>query len=72
MSKKGSTTIWDYEAVETLRRLYPNTPALDIAIKIGCSDVSVHKKARELGIKRDPDYDRYSFGGQYTKRKRRL
>lgn len=68
MAKRGTTTVWTDEAVATLRRLFHNTPAQDIADIIGCSDNTVLLKAKKLGLKRDPDYCRNNFIGRYTGR----
>lgn len=70
MSVKGTSRIWNEEAVATLRRLFPSTPAQDIADVIGCSDCTVLHKARELGLKRDPSFHRNNFIGRYTGRGR--
>lgn len=59
--------IWTAEKLEILRDLYPTTPANDIADRIGCSDCTVLKKAKELGLKRDPSFDRNHFIGRYTR-----
>lgn len=66
MSKKGSSTIWAADAIETLRRLWPTTPSNDIAEVIGCSDCTVQKKAHELGLQRDPSFHRNNFVGRYV------
>jgi hypothetical protein len=63
---KGKSRIWNYETVAILRRLYPTTPAQDIADIIGCSDTTVHYKAKQLGIKRVPSFHRNNFIGRYT------
>ena len=70
MSVKGTSRIWTEEAVVTLRRLFPSTPAQDIADVIGCSDCTVLHKARELGLQRDPSFHRNNFIGRYTGRGR--
>lgn len=66
MSVKGSSTIWNERTVATLRRLFPSTPAQDIADEIGCSDCTVMKKARELGLKREDGYHRNNFVYRYV------
>lgn len=66
--KKGETKVWTDEAVETLRRLYPTTPANDIADVIGCSDDTVRVKAKQLGLQRDPSFHRNNFIGRYVKK----
>lgn len=70
MSVKGTSRIWNEESVATLRRLFPSTPAQDIADVIGCSDCTVLHKARELGLQRDPSFHRNNFIGRYTGRGR--
>lgn len=64
--RKGSTTIMNEEAVATLRRLFPTTPADDIAKEIGCSDTTVLIWARRLGLQRDPSFHRNNFIGRYV------
>ena len=64
MSKKID---WTWERLETLRELYPTTPANDIALLIGCSDSTVINKAKKLGLKRDPSFSSHNFIGRYTK-----
>lgn len=61
-------TIWNEEKLAILRKLYPTTPANDIADKLGCSDATVLRKAHELGLERDKSFDSHNFIGRYTKR----
>ena len=70
MSKKGSTRIWNEQNVAILKELFPTTPSHDIADIIGCSDFTVLLKAKQLGLKRDPSYNRNNFIGRYTGRGR--
>lgn len=70
MSKNGSTRIWNEHNLATLKELFPTTPSQDIADIIGCSDCTVLQKAKELGLKRDPSYNRNNFIGRYTGRGR--
>ena len=65
MSKKIE---WTDERLKILQEMYPTMPANDIADIIGCSDCTVLRKARELGLKRDPSFDSHNFIGRYTKR----
>ena len=37
---------------------------------IGCTDSTIHKKARELGIKRDPSFRVGKYYGRYIKNKK--
>lgn len=41
---------WTADAVATLRHLYPDHAAQDVAIAIGCSTSAVHNKAAALGL----------------------
>ena len=61
---------WTDEKLAILRRLYPTTPAVDLVDMIGCTDSTIHKKARELGIKRDPSFRVGSYYGRYIKNKK--
>ena len=67
MSVKGATTIWNDSKIATLRQLYPTVPAVDIADMIGCSANTVLKKAHELGLQRDPSFNRNNFIGRYAR-----
>lgn len=58
--------IWNDETLATLRRLYPTTPASDIADMIGCTGASVLNKAHELGLKKDPSFHTINYYGRYT------
>lgn len=60
---------WTEEMVAKLRELYPTTPAVDLADMFGCSDCTVLKKARELGLQRDPSFSSHRYIGRYTKRR---
>jgi len=59
---------WSPEQLETLRRLYPNTPIFDIADQTGHNPQAVVKKAKLLGLQRAPDYDPHAFYGRYVKK----
>ena len=59
-------SIWNDETLATLRRLYPTTPASDIADMIGCTGASVLNKAHELGLKKDPSFRVINYYGRYT------
>lgn len=68
--KNNNIIRWSQEQLDTLRRLYPNTPLCDIAEQTGKTIAAVIKKARLLGLKKDPDYDPHAFIGRYTKKGR--
>ncbi len=59
---------WNPEQLETLRRLYPDTPLDDIAEATGQTVAAVFKKARLLGLQRSPDYNPHAFYGRYSKK----
>ena len=61
---------WTEDKLDILRRLYPTTPAVDLVDMIGCTDSTIHKKARELGIKRDPSFRVSKYYGRYIKNKK--
>jgi hypothetical protein len=58
---------WSEDKLEYLRRYFPTTPAIDIADVIGCSYTSVYNKARQLGLKKSPDYSLKDFNYRYVK-----
>lgn len=59
---------WTEERLQYLRDHYPTGTAEDIADVIGCSGDSVSRKARELGIRKSPDFKKSNFIGRYVKR----
>ena len=61
---------WSPEQIETLRRLYPNTPISDICDATGHNPASVARKAEFLGLQRSPDYNPHGFYGRYVRKKR--
>ena len=65
MNKK---IIWTESKLQYLIEHYPTDTANDIADVIGCSDFSVSRKAKELGIKKSTDFKRWNFIGRYTNR----
>lgn len=46
---------WSEPEIELLRELYPDTPNLDIAKRIGRSEKSVVSKAHDLGLKKSSE-----------------
>lgn len=67
---KFPTKIWTEQNIEKLRQMFPTMPATDIADEIGCSDSTVLIKARELGLKKDPSWQRNNYIGRFTGRGR--
>jgi hypothetical protein len=68
MATKGTSRYFDEANIELLKRLYPTTPASDIATMVGCSATQVLRKAHQLGLQRDPSFDSHNFLGRYTGR----
>ena len=60
---------WTEERLQYLREHYPKGTAQEIADVVGCSDTTVNVKARELGIKKDPSFDKSAFRYRYARRK---
>jgi len=46
---------WSAKEIEVLRKLYPDTPNLEIARRVGRSEKSVVSKAHDLGLKKSGD-----------------
>lgn len=59
---------WSPEQLELLRRLYPNTPIVDICDQMGHTTQAVVKKVKLLGLQRASDYNQYAFYGRYVKK----
>lgn len=68
MAKRGESRYFDERNIELLKRLYPTTPAADIAALVGCSASQVLRKAHQLGLQRSPEFDSHNFLGRYTGR----
>ena len=58
---------WTEEKLQYLREHYPTESAGDIADVIGCSTDTVIKKARALGIAKDPSFTTAAFIGRYVR-----
>ena len=59
---------WSPDQLKTLRRLYPNTPIVDICDQTGHTPQSVVKKVKLLGLRRSLDYNPHAFYGRYVKK----
>ena len=59
---------WTEEKLQYIREHYPTETAQDIADVVGCSEDSVNRKARQLGITKDPSFRKSDFIGRYVKR----
>ncbi|GEM_PF-3083763 len=49
---------WSKQMLDDLRRLYPRTKNEDVAIECGVSVRTMIRKARELGLQKDPEWMR--------------
>lgn len=55
--------IWNKKQVDTLIRMYPDTPAIEIANHLGATANSIYAKAKRLGLKKSDAYlERYKSG----------
>lgn len=48
--RTGSHRPWTTHELKVLRELYPTRGAIEVAMKLGRSDVSVYQRAKELGV----------------------
>ena len=64
----GRKFTWTEEKLQYLREHYPTEAGSDIADALGCSSATVSKKAHDLGIAKDPSFNRSNFIGRYVKR----
>ena len=62
----GKRVVWTKEMLNYIREHYPNEPACDIADVLGVVDTTVSNKAKEMGLKKSPDFDKRKFCGRYT------
>lgn len=56
--KGGQKLYWTENMLSVLRRYYPNSPSFEVAEMIGVQRCSLDRKAKELGIKKSPEYIR--------------
>ena len=61
---------WTEEKLQYILDHYPTETAQDIADVIGCSDDSVNRKAKELGVVKAPSFRKSEFYGRYVKKGR--
>ncbi len=57
VSGRGATRMprWSEQELQLLREVYPNTPNIEIAQRLGRSVKSVVSKAHHIGLKKDPE-----------------
>ena len=66
-SSRRHRKMWTKAELDYLRRSYPTMSAKDIADYIGCSDTTVRNKAKELGLSKDPCWDKSVYYRRYVK-----
>ena len=54
--ENGDPIEWTPEMLETMRREFPTALNQDLAAKLGISQTTLHRKARELKLKKVPDH----------------
>ena len=54
--EQGAPIEWTPEMLETLRREFPTALNQDLGRKLGVSQTTLHRKARELKLKKVPDH----------------
>ena len=59
---------WSPDQLELLRKLYPNTPVVDICDQVGHTTYAVIKKVKLLGLQRASGYNPYAYYGRYVKK----
>ena len=60
--------VWTDEEISFLRENFPTMSAMDIAEKLGISNTSVSTKARELGLKKSPEWSKTLYYRRYVDR----
>lgn len=58
---------WSLEEIDYLRKNFHTMTAGDIADHIGCSSPTVSNKARELGLKKSPDWRKSDYYLRYVR-----
>lgn len=52
----GLTFFWSPQMIDDLKRLFPRTANDDVAEYFNVSQSTIYRKARQLGLKKDPEY----------------
>lgn len=53
---RGYKIFWTGQMLQDLKELFPVTANPEMAEMLGISESTMHRKARELGLKKDPEY----------------
>lgn len=67
MKRNRNYLIWEDEDLSYLKAHFPVEPAGDVADALGISYMSVSKKAKELGLRKSPDYNAASYTNRYVR-----
>lgn len=62
---------WSQEEIEILTRRYPTDAMSDIADDMGINVTSVRLMVQKLGLKKADTFNKYSYYGRYTNKRRK-
>ena len=57
---------WSQEEIDYLKANFSNSTAIDIADKLGMSNTSVSRKAKELGLVKAPEWKKSNYWRRYV------
>lgn len=66
IAKNRSRRQWSKKEISFLKRSFSTMSATDLADVFGCSSQTVLNKARELGLRKDPAWDRHDYRNRYV------
>ena len=66
ISKNRNRREWSRKEISFLKRSFGTMPATDLADVFGCSSPTVLRKAKELGLRKDPSWDRHDYHNRYV------
>jgi predicted transcriptional regulator len=64
---KSKKRPWSEYELNYLMEHFPHESAVDIGEHLGISNVMISNKAREMGLKKAPDYDRRKYDFRYVR-----
>ena len=60
--------VWTEEEISFLKENFPTMSAIDLADKFGVSSTSVSTKAKELGLRKSPEWSKNLYYRRYVNR----
>lgn len=66
VSDRKNRKVWTEEEISYLRENYPTMSAMDIAERFGVSNTTVSNKAKELGLKKSPEWSKTLYYRKYV------